>query len=357
LDRLKEKIVISDYQFGFREKHSTDICSGVLKDVVSHYQLNNSYVFLTFLDMSKAFDYVNYWRMFSRLINDGVDMYLVRLLVEWYSGEKMCVHWNGVNSECFSRNNGVRQGSPLSPFLFSYYVDNMIRGISKYGKGCKYRGVWINVLAYADDIVLLSPSWSAMQELLDCIEGLAEEIDMVFNVQKTKSMIIKPVDRRKRFLDSIPVFKLNDRSIEFCIEFKYLGHIVNNLFNDSNDLKRELKLLYIRTNKLIGRFWFCSNDVKRSLWCSYANSLYGAGLWKLSSHDRKMYVVACNKCIKKFFGVSKFVRNRLFYMEVDIITPSTILHNSVCAYEKGVSVCSSVNSVVRACYMARAIVF
>ena len=58
LERLKGKIVISDHQFGFRERHSTDVCCDVLKKFVPHYQNNNSYVFLTFLDMSKAFDYV-----------------------------------------------------------------------------------------------------------------------------------------------------------------------------------------------------------------------------------------------------------------------------------------------------------
>ena len=74
LERLKGKIVISDHQFGFRERHSSDVCCDILKKVVSHYQDNNSYVFLTFLDMSKAFDYVNYWKLFLRLLNEDVNV-------------------------------------------------------------------------------------------------------------------------------------------------------------------------------------------------------------------------------------------------------------------------------------------
>ena len=58
LERLKGKIVIIDHHFGFRERHSADVCCDVLKKVISHYQNNSSYVFLTFVDMSKEFDYV-----------------------------------------------------------------------------------------------------------------------------------------------------------------------------------------------------------------------------------------------------------------------------------------------------------
>ena len=137
---------------------------------------------MTFLDTSKTFDYVNYWKLFLCLLNEDVDVYLVCLLATWSSSEKMCVCWNNVCSESFGRSNGVRQGSPLnlSPFLYSYYVNGIINTISMLGEGCKFKGVWIYILDYADDMVLLTPSWSAMQDLLCQIEGLATDIDMVF---------------------------------------------------------------------------------------------------------------------------------------------------------------------------------
>ena len=71
----------------------------------------------------------------------------------------MCASWNNFCYESFGRSNGVRQGSPLSPFLYSYYVNGMINMISMLGKGCKFKGVSINILACADDMVLLTPSW------------------------------------------------------------------------------------------------------------------------------------------------------------------------------------------------------
>ena len=90
-----------------------------------------------------------------RLLNEDVDVYFVRLLATWYSSEKMCASWNNVCSESFGRSNGVRQGSPLSSFLYCYYVNGMINTISMLGKGFKFKGVWIYILAYTDDMVFI----------------------------------------------------------------------------------------------------------------------------------------------------------------------------------------------------------
>jgi len=69
-----------------------------------------------FIDFSKVFDKVNYWKLFSMLLDDGIPVALVHLLVFWYSKQEMCVKWN---SGCFTIGNGTRQGGVLSPYLFS----------------------------------------------------------------------------------------------------------------------------------------------------------------------------------------------------------------------------------------------
>ena len=64
-------------------------------------------------------------------------------------------------------------------------------------------------------MVLLTPSWLAMQDLLCQIEGLATDIDMVFNVGKTKCMIVKPKESRRRFFVNIPQFVLSGLKVDF----------------------------------------------------------------------------------------------------------------------------------------------
>ena len=61
-------LVTSDNQFGFKQKHSTDLCIYRVKSVIQYYNYYNSPVYTCFLDASKAFDRVNHWTMFKKLI-------------------------------------------------------------------------------------------------------------------------------------------------------------------------------------------------------------------------------------------------------------------------------------------------
>ena len=54
---------------------------------VEYYLCHGSHVFTCFVDFSKAFNEVNYWKLFCQMIDDGSDMCLVRLLAVWYSNQ------------------------------------------------------------------------------------------------------------------------------------------------------------------------------------------------------------------------------------------------------------------------------
>ena len=60
--------------------------------------------------------------------------------------------------------------------------------VAQSGIGCNIGGVFINILAYADDIVLLAPSWRAMQDLV-ILETHTAKIDMNCNENKTVCMV------------------------------------------------------------------------------------------------------------------------------------------------------------------------
>ena len=92
----------------------------ILKEIIDMYRVLNGSVFICFLDASKAFDGVNHSLLFDKLLKRGVPGYIVRLLVFWYTNQKMCV------------SNGVRQGGMLSPLLFNYlYMDDLSDRLNK----------------------------------------------------------------------------------------------------------------------------------------------------------------------------------------------------------------------------------
>ena len=77
--------------------------------------------------------------------------------------------------------NGVKQGGVLSPLLFVIYTDSLLKRLEELGVGCHIGGHFTGVLAYADDITLLSPSISGLRTLSKVYEEYATEFDVTFN--------------------------------------------------------------------------------------------------------------------------------------------------------------------------------
>ncbi|XP_047141394.1 uncharacterized protein LOC124816303 [Hydra vulgaris] len=81
---------LDDYQFGFKQKHSTTLCTNYLKKAIYYYISRGSHVFTSFIDFNKAFDNVDYWLLFCNLLDQGIPKNIVSLLAFWYSNQE-CV--------------------------------------------------------------------------------------------------------------------------------------------------------------------------------------------------------------------------------------------------------------------------
>ena len=296
---------IDVYQFGFQKGVSTALCTRAFKSTVEYYRLNGSHVFCCFIDFKKAFDRVDYWLLFTKILDSNKTQLCyaaTRLLAYWYSHQQVFVRWQGNYSESFNIGRGVRQGGMLSPFLFKLYVRDMIKMVVGSEIGCNIAGCFVNILAYADDMVLLAPSWRGLQRLLNIIEEAAVAIDMCFNTNKTVCMIFSPCNRYKTVSESFPQFRLAGNNISFVPMFKYLGHLIDNKLLDDADVHREIKCLFTRTNIMIRRFSRCSLSVKLRLFRSYCICFYDIALWKnvkasILSKLKSAYI----KCMKMFF--------------------------------------------------------
>ena len=82
LVKCEEFLYTSDNQFGY---HSTEFCIYTLQEYIEFYKRRNTTVFVTFLDASKAFDRIDHWRLFTKLIDKHVPLFVIKLLVFWYS--------------------------------------------------------------------------------------------------------------------------------------------------------------------------------------------------------------------------------------------------------------------------------
>ena len=74
------------HQFGFKAHHSTGICTQVFKQTVDYYVNRGSHVFAYFIDYTKAFDCVNYWKLFSKLLHDNTHTHTHTRLTALFPG-------------------------------------------------------------------------------------------------------------------------------------------------------------------------------------------------------------------------------------------------------------------------------
>ena len=339
------KLQCDDSQFGFKSGHSTGVCTNVLKQTVDYYTKRGSYVFATFVDFNKAFDKVSYWKLFHMLLDDGVDKYIVQLLASWYSTQEMCVRWHNSVSGFFTLGNGTRQGGVLSPLLFARYIRQILVDVSNAGVGCNIGRLFINILAYADDIVLIAPAWKAMQLLIDVLLANACLIDMTCNVLKTVCMVYPPKNCSKRFASVFPSFKCGDMPLQYVQQFKYLGHILDSGLCDNDDIQREIRNMFVRVNILTRKFFRCYALVKVQLFKIYCICLYDAALWKCYTASKINKLPSCyNRCIKAFFKFKR--RDSMSQILVDLQLPSfdTVMYNSSVTFSRQWHSCC--NSIV-----------
>ena len=127
----------------------------VLHGLITHSLNNNRKLFCSFIDFSKAFDYVVRDVLWFKLLQFGVRGKMLDIIVSMYENVKSQVKINNRLSESFSCMTGVRQGECLSPFLFAIYLNDIEQEfITKGADGVDTGFLKLFLLLYADDIVI-----------------------------------------------------------------------------------------------------------------------------------------------------------------------------------------------------------
>ena len=309
----------SSAQFGFKSGSSTALCSMVVRSIAKHFANRNSRVFAAFLDAKKAFDHANFYRIMSLLLLRGIPKTVVSLITSWYEATSMRVSWRGhLSSNAFGISHGVKQGGLLSPALFSILVDTLLDKLALAGVGCKIGARYVGAFAYADDIVLLSPSVSGLRAMLDICSQWGRENSLSFN--PTKSQVMCFADRRNAWPNGAPIpVYLNGQPLPTCTEVVHLGHVLACDMTESLEAERIGKAF----NRQFYAFYYRFSDVKNAdlmtrLYSSFCSSFYG-----LESLGMGCFSVASHRFLRKSVNLALM---RLLSLPRESVSPFAIAY-------------------------------
>ena len=148
-------------------------------------------VCLAWLDLRNAFGSVPHDVIKLTLSHLGVPQSLVDLIANVYNGASTIVRTPVGDTPSIPILSGVKQGCPLSPILFNLSVEIILRAImakSTQINPAKHHGLPISVLAYADNLVLISRDMKCLQQLLDVAGDTATLIGLEFRPDKCASL-------------------------------------------------------------------------------------------------------------------------------------------------------------------------
>jgi hypothetical protein len=256
--------------------------------------------------------------VFNDLIDEVEDAIWI-FLYEYYRKTGVYIELGNEMSELIKTILGAKQGGPLSPWLFSRYIRKLIKMIKESDYGCKIDTIRVGIIAYADDLVLLSNTATGLQKMMDMCKRYGDERSITFNPKKTVVMIFGNKKQREQKLD----IWLCEEKVKRVSEFKYLGIMICEKLGTNLHLE-------IRKNKSVASSYglyksglnneYTDPLVKSQLIKTYCRPtlLYGIENCYLSRRQISELETIDGIMLKRAMNMAKFYRYKDLQLAIDM---------------------------------------
>jgi len=213
MGHLNQHHILSDYQHGFRTKHSCETQLVTTIDDLAKSLDNGKQVDMLILDFSKAFDTVAHQRLINKLDNYGITNNVKSWITTWLTSRTQRVVVDGEQSSDARVRSGVPQGTVLGPLMFLLYINDIGDKISDN----------TNIRLFADDSLLYretgnNPDSDTLQHDLDKLVEWSSTWQMNFHPMKCYHLRIS---RKKVPLDTH--YTMLGHTLERVDHYPYLG--------------------------------------------------------------------------------------------------------------------------------------
>ena len=275
-----DKMNSDSLQFGFKKKCSTGTATWLIQEVLRHYLHQGIKPIAVVLDCTKAFDLANFNLLFDQLLERSIPGVVVRVLTFTYQEQLAWTRWGRTcTSTTFGISNGTRQGSVASPTFWSVYLDPLLGQLREAGVGCHIGKLFVGVVGYADDLLLLAPSRDAAQKMLKTCKLFAEKNNIKFSTnedpKKSKTKVIHVVGPRGSALPKPAHLVLCGRPLPWVERADHLGHALHEDGTMSQDCKEKRAQFIDSSVKIQESFGFAHPHEQIVAIEKYCTAVYG----------------------------------------------------------------------------------
>jgi hypothetical protein len=211
---------IHPQQNGWRPGADITTNTFILIEIIKKSIRKHTDLHIIFIDIAKAFDTAQFWAIQQRMIEHGFSTNTAELIYNSLQGMQCDIITGYGTTEPITIQSGVRQGDPISPILYSIFINPLIQTIAQL-PGATIHKNNISILAYADDIVLISESEAGIELLYNTIKAFAKYNQLNINAGKSGYAFIHKTQFSPEW-NGTAITKLGNNT-----PYKYLGFHIN----------------------------------------------------------------------------------------------------------------------------------
>ena len=294
---------VQDTQYGFRPKKSTAQAIFIARRLMDISERAGTNLTITLLDWKMAFDKVNQTKLLQVLRRLRVPPRMLKLIQHIYSNPKFRVSAEGRQSESMIQNSGIRQGCPLSPYLFVLLMSAMFTDIKSRLNTPKQqepiRGIKYTEILYADDTLIFGNYTKHINMLLAEIQRESSYYNMELNLDKCINLTLNRHQSSIRYMDGTLVPR------------KQFATYLGTLLTDTVDNRKEIMSRIFDSTRTCNKLKLFWNKARTSLrWkikvfhsIIRSKLLYGLECIQLNQAERNKLNAFQIKCYRRILHI------------------------------------------------------
>ena len=171
------------------------------QEILSNHLQEGGTPYLCLFDMEKAFDSVEFPTLLQHLFNRGINGKFWRLIKNWYKNAQSRIRINNQLSEPFTVQRGVKQGSVLSPTLFLFVMDDLLKQLREEKHGLSVCRTYIGAAVHADDLRTTAASKEVLRLQAKEIARFTDDNHLKLNTSKLEVMRVSKQQKDPETLD------------------------------------------------------------------------------------------------------------------------------------------------------------